>query len=96
MEEALEVLLIVAPSAIAAEVEWELEKSAMVDQSLKGGEEAATEADTQRTAMEWAPWVLVEEVAEAVLGTTVDTLTTTTAMGTAVGGCLATEWKEEG
>ena len=89
VEAALEVLLIVAHSAIV-EVEWELERLATADQSPRVGG-AAMGADIQQTAMEWVPWVLVGEEAEAVLATTVDTRTTTTAMGTAV-GCLATEW----
>ena len=89
VEAALEVLLIVAHSAIV-EVEWELERLATADQSPRVGG-AAMGADIQQTAMEWVPWVLVGEEAEAVLATTVDTRTTTTAMATAV-GCLATEW----
>ena len=84
-----EVPLIVAHTTIVG-VGWEvaLERLVMAVQSLRVA--AATEVDTQRTAMEWERWVLVE-VAVAVLATTVDTPTTTTA--TATMGCLATVWE---
>ena len=86
-----EVPLIVAHSTIV-EVEWEvaLERLVMVVQSLRVA--AATEVGTQRTAMEWERWVLVE-VAVAVLATTVDTPTTTTATTATMVGCLATVWE---